>query len=113
MKKPFDATFSAFCEKYSLSPREREVASAIISGMSPAHISEHLKISPNTIRIHIKNINFKVSVQSKTAFVAKFLSFIMDELCDERRDALVHVCNFCGQCVMGCQATLHNARAAT
>ncbi|NRA64850.1 MAG: HTH domain-containing protein [Pseudobacteriovorax sp.] len=67
-----------FSAKYRLSNREVDVLEQLIQGnTSGAEISESLGISPNTVRIHLKNINARIGVHSKSATLAIFLRHVV------------------------------------
>ncbi len=58
-------------EPSSLSAREKEILSLIVTGLSNDEISEKLFISLQTVRNHIRNIYKKLHVHSKTQAVVK------------------------------------------
>lgn len=57
--------------EYNLTPREKEVLSEIVNGLSYKMIAAELKISYETVRSHIKKIYEKLHVASLTEAVAK------------------------------------------
>jgi len=59
---------------YNLSNREKEVLGCLVSGMSYKMIAEHLFISYETVRSHMKNIYEKLHVASMTEAVAKAIN---------------------------------------
>ncbi|SMF34785.1 helix-turn-helix transcriptional regulator [Pseudobacteriovorax antillogorgiicola] len=65
----------AFAKKYSLSKRESEILKLLITGtdVSGEYISSEFGISPNTARIHIKNMNIKFGTRSKGQMLQKFI----------------------------------------
>jgi len=58
-------------EHYSLTPREKEVLSLMVNGMSYKMIAAHCNISFETVRSHIRNIYEKLHVATMTEAVAK------------------------------------------
>ncbi|WP_114936671.1 response regulator [Mucilaginibacter endophyticus] len=61
-------------EEYNLTPREKEVLSAIVNGLSYKMIAYELNISYETVRSHIKKIYEKLHVASLTEVVAKAIN---------------------------------------
>jgi DNA-binding NarL/FixJ family response regulator len=53
----------------SLSPRETEILRSLASGLSIAQVSMALRITPQTVQSHIKNILAKLGVHSKVEAV--------------------------------------------
>lgn len=49
-----------------LSDREREILILVASGASNKQIAQQLVISPNTVKVHVRNIFAKISVASRT-----------------------------------------------
>ncbi len=69
---------AAFVSKHSLSRREHDVLTLLVHQVvSAENISEHLGISRNTVRIHLKNINTKVGTTSKSELLGKFIEFVI------------------------------------
>lgn len=68
-----------FASKFQLSPREADVLYQLILGKVRAEKSAvTLNISPNTVRIHLKNINLKVGCASKAEVLSKFIRFCLE-----------------------------------
>ena len=57
--------------EYNLTPREKEVLTEIVNGLSYKMIADRLNISYETVRSHIKKIYEKLHVASLTEAVAK------------------------------------------
>jgi len=53
----------------ALTPREFEILQLIAAGLSNKAIQEHLTLSKNTVRTHIKNLYAKLGVSSRTQAV--------------------------------------------
>jgi len=56
---------------YGLTPREKDVLSAIVRGLTYKMVGSELNISPETVRGHVKNIYRKLMVNSQSQAVAK------------------------------------------
>lgn len=59
---------------YQLSPREKEVLSCLVNGLSYKMIASDLGISYETVRSHVKKIYEKLHVASLTEVVAKAIN---------------------------------------
>jgi DNA-binding NarL/FixJ family response regulator len=66
--KPQDA------EDYKLTPKEKQVLSCIVAGLSYKMIASDLNISYETVRSHVKKIYEKLHVASLTEVVAKAIN---------------------------------------
>ena len=53
-----------------LSPREREVLSALASGRTGAQVAQTLVLSPETVRTHIRNAMEKLGASTRTHAIA-------------------------------------------
>lgn len=58
----------------TLTPREFEVASRLVRGMSYKSVAEDLYIGVETVRAHVKKIYKKMSVRSRGELAWKLLS---------------------------------------
>jgi LuxR family maltose regulon positive regulatory protein len=54
-----------------LTARERDILAMISQGLSNKHIARTLKISPETVKSHVKNIFLKLSVGTRAAAVSR------------------------------------------
>jgi DNA-binding CsgD family transcriptional regulator len=81
-------------EERSLSPREREVATLVVSGLSNREIAARLVLARHTVEGHLKRIFSKMTVRTRAGLVAKMLGWpylseperiIESEQGDERR----------------------------
>lgn len=70
-----------------LTPRELEVLSLLVEGMSSKDIARTLSISTNTVRTHIENILTKLQVRSRLEAVAFAVRHRIVSI-DRRRDQL-------------------------
>jgi DNA-binding NarL/FixJ family response regulator len=61
-------------ESVSLTAREEETLVMLTKGYSNKEIADHLKISIETVRSHLKNIYEKMHVRSRTEAVANYIS---------------------------------------
>ena len=57
-----------------LTPREREVARAVVDGLSDRQIGEHLVLSHHTVRQHVRQIYRKLGVDSRVALTRLLLT---------------------------------------
>jgi len=60
-------------ESYGLTPREKEILSLLVDGLSMKEIATRLGLSYHTIDTHLRAIYDKLHVHSRTAVVAKAL----------------------------------------
>jgi DNA-binding NarL/FixJ family response regulator len=60
--------------RYSLTPRECQIAELICQGLRNGNIAGHLQIKPGTVKTHTRNIYRKVHVKSKIAMLLRFLT---------------------------------------
>jgi len=58
-------------DKYQLTPREKELITALSEGSSYKMIAANLFISVDTVRSHIKNIYVKMQAHTQLEAVAK------------------------------------------
>src|SRR6204780_2888206 len=52
-------------KKFGLTPREREIVSAVVAGYSNKEIAEYFKISEDTVKHHLSNIFDKLGVSTR------------------------------------------------
>ena len=65
-------TFGRRCRVYGLSPREREVAAALVAGLDTRAVTERLFISRHTVQDHLKSVFEKMSIHSRREMLAMF-----------------------------------------
>jgi DNA-binding CsgD family transcriptional regulator len=65
-------TFNRLCRIYALTPREREVVSALAAGLDTRAAAERLAISRHTLQDHLKSVFAKIGVNSRREVVASF-----------------------------------------
>jgi DNA-binding CsgD family transcriptional regulator len=53
-----------------LSPREREILDLLADGMTGNAIAEHLFLSPETVRTHVRNATTKLGAKTRVQAVA-------------------------------------------
>jgi len=58
-------------EKYGLTPREQEVLSQVMKGLTNKEIGESLFIAPVTVRTHVSRLIEKTGVRNRVELVAK------------------------------------------
>ena len=49
-----------------LSDREKEILKLVATGVSNKEIAYHLGISPNTVKVHLRNVFTKIGAASRT-----------------------------------------------
>lgn len=59
--------------RYHLSPREIEVAKLVCRGLANREIANGLKVSPGTVKIHLKNIFHKARTRNKITTLLRFI----------------------------------------
>lgn len=68
-----------FSKKFGLSKREQDVLTLLVNMVVNAEeVSQRLGISQNTVRIHVKNINTKLRVRSKSEILSTFIGFLAE-----------------------------------
>jgi len=72
--KPSGETINHLDVDFNLSPREKEILTCLVKGMSYKMIAENCNISYETVRSHMKNIYEKLHVVSMTEAVAKAIN---------------------------------------
>ena len=61
------------CERFDLTRREAEVTRCLAEGLSHARTADHLRISIDTVRSHVRSICATLQVQSATEAVSRIL----------------------------------------
>lgn len=69
------AAFESFGSQV-LTDREREVAHMILRGHSVKSTAAELKISPETVRMHRKNLYLKLEINSQSELFARFIDWL-------------------------------------
>jgi len=64
--------FGRRCRLYGLSPREREVAAALLAGLGTRAVTERLFISRHTVQDHLKSVFEKMGIHSRREMLAMF-----------------------------------------
>ncbi len=57
----------------ALTPREREIVSGLVDGLSYKQIADRMHITVETVRSHIKSIYHKLHVHGKAELIARTL----------------------------------------
>ena len=65
--------------RHGLTPREQEVATQVLYGLSNRAIANRLSLAENTVEAHIKHLLTKVGAPSRAAFVSKILGWPSEE----------------------------------
>jgi len=61
-------------KRYSLTPRECQIAELICQGLQNGSIAKYLRIRPGTVKTHTRNIYRKARVKSKIAMLLRFIT---------------------------------------
>ncbi len=64
-----DLSFEEFCNKFEVSPRERDIVRELCNGLSNKEISEKLFISLQTVKDHTHRIYTKTNVRSRVQLI--------------------------------------------
>ncbi len=67
----FDAITRRLCDNFGLTPREIQVANALLRGGSDKRIADDLHISMPTLRSHVQHLFDKLGVNSRTELCSK------------------------------------------
>jgi DNA-binding NarL/FixJ family response regulator len=69
----FKQTRTAASETESLTKREHEILSLLAKGFLYKEIADHLKISINTVRVHVQKVYDKLHVHSRSQAIMRYL----------------------------------------
>lgn len=64
-----DLSFEDFCQKFEISPREKDIIREICNGLSNKEISEKLFISLQTVKDHTHRIYIKTNVRNRVQLI--------------------------------------------
>lgn len=68
-KKGSNPDLEILIKKYDVSKREKEIIELLLEGRSNREIAEHLFISDNTVKTHVKNIYRKLGVKNRVQLI--------------------------------------------
>jgi DNA-binding NarL/FixJ family response regulator len=71
---PADAIADFLMTGYQLTPRERQVASLLARGCDSKEIAAVLRVSPHTVRDHIKFLFNRLSVHTRGELISKLFT---------------------------------------
>ena len=78
-----EPSIALFAKHYKMTNREKDVLEVILKQkVSAEDIAIELGISKNTVRIHLRNINNKLQVNSKSELLGKFIEFSVNNVED-------------------------------
>jgi DNA-binding CsgD family transcriptional regulator len=60
--------------QYNLTNREIETMRLLLGGLTSKEIASHLKISPNTVKVFLRQIMMKMGVTTRAGIIGKFVS---------------------------------------
>ena len=69
-----DVQWTYLQKRYELTTREREVAELVCRGLTNSHIAEVLRVRPETVKTHVRNIYRKTRVKSKMLLLLRFVA---------------------------------------
>jgi len=69
-----DRQWSFLQRRYNLTPRELQIADLVCRGLRHGSIAKDLKIRPETVKTHVRNIYRKVQVRSKITMLLRFMA---------------------------------------
>ncbi len=61
-------------KQYNLTDREVETLRLLLDGLTSKEIASHLKISPNTVKVFLRQIMLKMGVTTRSGIIGKFVS---------------------------------------
>ena len=65
----FDESISGLADRFALTPRESEAMALLARGHGAQSIQEHMGISLNTVKMHIRNVYAKLGVHSRQELI--------------------------------------------
>lgn len=69
-----DAQWAYLQKRYELTVREREIAELVCRGQRNGKIAAYLKVRPETVKTHVRNIYRKTGVKSKMLLLLRFVA---------------------------------------
>jgi DNA-binding CsgD family transcriptional regulator len=60
--------------QYNLTNREIETLRLLLGGLTSKEIASHMKISPNTVKVFLRQIMLKMGVTTRAGIIGKFVS---------------------------------------
>jgi DNA-binding CsgD family transcriptional regulator len=60
--------------QYNLTNREIETMRLLLGGLTSKEIASHMKISPNTVKVFLRQIMMKMGVTTRAGIIGKFVS---------------------------------------
>ncbi len=68
-----DAQWAYLQRRHELTPRERQIAELVCQGLKNDSIANRLRVRPETVKTHVRNIYRKVGVRSKIHMLLRFV----------------------------------------
>ncbi len=69
-----EAQWAYLQRRYDLTARERQVAELVCQGLKNNGIASRLKVRPETVKTHVRNIFRKTRVRSKILLLVRFVT---------------------------------------
>lgn len=75
LASPFARNLEAFCRRYDITPREREVLVEAMHGYSMENIGRKLFVSRETVKTHLRRVYSKAGVSGKQELISRIEHF--------------------------------------
>jgi DNA-binding CsgD family transcriptional regulator len=62
------------CSRYNLTNREFETMRLLLGGLTSKEIASRMNISPNTVKVFLRQIMLKMGVTTRAGIIGKFVS---------------------------------------
>jgi DNA-binding CsgD family transcriptional regulator len=66
-----DEVFDLLCRAHDLTPRERQLVALMLDGLATKQLAQALRISPYTVKDHLKAIFAKTGVRTRPELMSR------------------------------------------